>query len=117
MIRAGSDTIRAGDIAAALDWAHNLELIHFSACDMMVGNLPSVLQQGLVGRRVPISGYATSVDWSASGLLEMLYFDCVLGRNMSPAEAAKLVRKELPFSGDSGTPGSPLRGAHFRYTE
>ena len=60
----------------------------------------------------PISGYTTSVDWAASAVIEFMYFDLVLSRNMNPKEASEQLLKLMPFAGDKKVPGdrSPRRG-------
>jgi hypothetical protein len=113
---AGSDRIDPKELGEILNDAPNVKLVHFSSCELMIGDVPESIQKQL-DRRIPLSGYAISVDWSASAVLEFLYFDLVLGRHMNPAKAAALVRKELAFAGDEGTPGSPLGGSHFRFVE
>lgn len=96
----------------------NLTLLHFSACEVFVGQVPQQIQAALPsGRRLPISGYAVAVDWSGSALLEQLYLDLILGRGHSPKEAAALVKKELTCAGDESYSGSPLGALRFRYRD
>ncbi|MCA9565169.1 MAG: hypothetical protein KC561_16845, partial [Myxococcales bacterium] len=94
--------------------APNVFGVHFSACEIMVGETPSLIQAGLPeGRHVALSGYATAVDWSASALIEFLYLDLILGRGMLPESAANVVMEELDFAGDDNA-ASPLGSAQFR---
>lgn len=76
-------------VLAGLRDAESLKLLHFSSC--LVG-----ADGGRALRQLPfpVSGYAKSVDWNASALLEYRYFDLMLGRGMEPqAAAARLPRK------------------------
>lgn len=115
---AADGSIEAAAVGRAVDAAPNVELVHFSACEMLVDGVADRVRAALKHRGpVPISGYASSVDWSASALLEMLYLDLVLGRGKTPAEAAAVVRSELRFAGDVPTEGSPLGAARFRFVE
>ena len=82
-----------------------------------IGDALARLRKPLAGRKLPLSGYATAVDWSASAALEFLYFDLVLGRGFAPARAAAVVRKELACAGDEGAQGSPFGGLKFRFSE
>lgn len=111
---AGKDRIGATTIGKALVQAPNVSLLHFSSCEMMVGKVPQQIRAQLPkGRTVPLSGYAVTVDWSASAVLEFLYFDLILTRSYSPAKAAALIKKDLRFAGDEG--GGPLGPAKFRF--
>ncbi len=115
-LAAGPDDVPASALAPALDRAPNVTLLHFSSCDMLTGPEAGKLRAGLTRREaLPVSGYATAVDWSASALLEMLYLDLVLGRGYAPGKAAAVVRRELRFAGDAAQEGSPLGAARFRF--
>ena len=61
-----------------------------------------------------VSGYATSVDWAASALIEFAYLEMILTKGLTPAAAAEQVRKLLPFAGDEKIEGSPFPPAGFR---
>jgi hypothetical protein len=115
---AGKERISAKLLGQVLAGLPNLKLVHFSACEMIVGDALKQLRAKLPeGRKLPISGYAVSVDWSASAVLEFLYLDLILGRGYAPGRAARVVRQELGFSSDKGVSGSPLGGLKFRYSE
>jgi hypothetical protein len=98
-----------------LQWADNVQLVHFSACLMMhdgpSGELARALHQAA---RLPVSGYTTSVDWAESAILEFTYFDLMLARGLDPAAAAGQVYRLLNFAGDDGFPEVGFRGAGFR---
>jgi len=62
----------------------------------------------------PVSGYNTTVDWAASALIEFHYLDMILGRGLSPEEAAQRLPQLVSYAGDAAPPGSPYRAAGFR---
>ncbi len=102
-------------LVESLRYADNVILLHFSSCLMMQdgkgGELARALQETL---RFPISGYDRSVDWAASALIEFHYLDMVLGRGLSPADAADGVRRLISYAGDKDVAGSPYPAAGFR---
>jgi len=99
----------------SLRYADNILLLHFSSClllqDGKAGELARVLQETV---RFPVSGYNRSVDWAASALIEFHYLDMVLGRGLSPADAAQQVLRLVGYAGDDNLPGSPYPAAGFR---
>ena len=111
----GAEGIGADEIRDALGAAPNVFAVHFSACDIMVGDTASTIV-GELSHTVALSGYATSVDWSASALIEFLYLDLILGRGMSPVMAADVVTREILFAGDSPS-SSGLGPAQFRFVQ
>jgi len=113
-ITVGRNTISMEQMGAALAGCDNLRLVHFGACEMMVGDAPERLQNALPQPAVPVSGYAVTVDWTASALTDFLYFDLVLAKGKPPERAAAILRKEMVFAGDTATKGSPLGATHFR---
>jgi hypothetical protein len=115
-LMAGADAVPAVKLAEALADASNLELIHFSSCEILVPGVAESFHERL-GHRVPLSGYGVTVDWAGSAVLEFLYLDLVVGRRLSPSKAAKVVRAELNFAGETPTDGSPLGEAKFRFVE
>lgn len=101
------------DTAGVLDslrWAESLELLHFSSCLVGLDR-----DKALRGRRFPVSGYTTSVDWGASALLEFTYLDLMLNRGLSPAAAAARLPSLVPYAGRRAPAGSPYRAAGFRF--
>ena len=116
MLTVNADTISPSDVGAALSLAPNVFAIHFSSCEIMVADAATQIHGALPeGRYLAVSGYATSVDWSASALIEFLYLDLILGRGMSPSRAAEAVRQELLFAGD--TQDSVIGPARFRFED
>lgn len=112
----GPDRIGAAPVASLLRSSPHVFGVHFSSCEVAMGNTLADIRAALPdGWTVALSGYATSVDWSASALLEFLYLDLVLGRGLSPTYAAQLVESELNFADDGATAGSPLGAAMFRF--
>lgn len=94
--------------------AGNLRLLHFSACLLMQApEMVQVLRDFGSAARLPISGYRTSVDWAESAIIEFTYLDLVLSRGMTPANAAELLPKLLPFAGDGALPEGPFAPAGF----
>ena len=102
-------------LTEGLRHAGDLKLMHFSACLVMknpavVGRLQAFSRQS----RAAVSGYATTVDWAASAIIEFTYLEMILSRGLTPAAAAEQVRKLLPFAGDDKIEGSPFPPAGFR---
>lgn len=97
-------------VLAALEGAASLRLLHFSAC------LVGLDGAHALGRTpYPVSGYTTSVDWGASALIEFTYIDLILGRALSPEDAAGHLRTLVPYSGDKAKASSPYPAAGFRF--
>lgn len=98
-----------------LKHADTVGLLHFSSCLVMdggpTGEFNRTLQREL---RFPISGYASSVDWAASALIEFTYLDMILSKGLPPSAAADQVRNLLAFAGDEPVAGSPYPPACFR---
>lgn len=113
MTRAGP--IGPQTLAENLRHADDLKLLHFSSCLLMDGGQAGAFHGALQNAlRFPISGYAASVDWAASALIEFTYLDMILSKGLEPNDAAEQVRKLLAFSGDEPIEGSPYPPAHFR---
>jgi hypothetical protein len=104
-----------GGLVESLRHADNILLLHFSSCLMMqdgkAGELARALQETV---HFPISGYDRSVDWAASALIEFHYLDMVLGRGLSPADAAEGIVRLIGYAGDKEVSGSPYPPAGFR---
>jgi hypothetical protein len=98
--------IATKQIYASLRDAANLKLLHFSSCLVGLGRERAPF---------PVSGYATSVDWGASALLEFTYLDLILNRGMEPAKAAALLPRLVRFAGTRAPRGSPYPAAGFRF--
>lgn len=82
---------------------------------MMIPGIAETIRSALpADRAVSLSGYQVSVDWGASAVFEILYLDLILGRGLSPQQAARIAIDELNFAGDSPTLGSPLGTLRFR---
>jgi len=109
------DSIAAKELLAVLKPAPNVFLVHFSSCAIMGGKVPAALLKDLSdGRSLDVSGYAVPVDWAGSAVLEMLYLDLILGRQLTPKAAAEVVLDEMNFADDTATTGSPLGALKFR---
>jgi hypothetical protein len=106
--------INSSDVAAALEHAENLKLLHFSSCLVMhdgAEGLKGVLEKV----SFPISGYTTSVDWGGSALIEFTYLDLILSKRLTPEQAAEHLRQLLTFAGDECPASSPYHAAGFRF--
>jgi len=90
--------------------AGNIKLLHFSSCLVGLDG-----QRALTKQRYPISGYATSVDWGASAMLEFTYLDLMLNRGLDPAEAAAILPKLVTYAGNHVPDDFPYRAAGFRF--
>ena len=114
-ITADDGSVGADALAQALKAGGNVSLIHFGACDVMGGSIPRQLQKRLAPAvRVPISGFAQSVDWSASAITDFLYLDLILSRGQDPAAAAAELRRMMPLAAKhSGAAG--YDGVSFRF--
>lgn len=103
----------AAEIAAALQDAGNVRLVHFGSCDIMNGGVPSELQR-LTGARFPVSGFAQPVDWAASAVTDFMYLDLILSRDMTPARAAAELVRLMPFAAKKSAKNS-YDGVSFRF--
>ena len=104
-------------VADALALVRHLRLVHFSACATMEGDFAPAIyaargaDAGLLG----VSGYAESVGWLESALVEFLYFDLILARGLAPERAAATVLHELRFAGAGEEGASALGQARFQF--
>jgi hypothetical protein len=109
-------TINTKLVIDCLRYAHNIQLLHFSACLVMKEET-----EGEFARKIerevpfPISGYTTSVDWGGSALVEFNYLDMILGKRLTPERAAELLPKLVAYAGDEAPAESPYVGAGFRF--
>jgi hypothetical protein len=102
-------------LVESLRYADNILLLHLSSCLMMQDGKANELARELQKIvQFPISGYDRRVDWTASALIEFHYLDMVLGRGLSPTEAAQQVFRLIGYAGDDDLPGSPYPAAGFR---
>ena len=108
-------TVEVRAVMESLRHAADLRLVHFSACLIMqdpavVDSLRALSRQA----RLPLSGYATSVDWAASAIIEFTYLEMILAKGLTPAAAAEQVYRLLPFAGEAEVPGGAYEPAGFR---
>jgi hypothetical protein len=115
-LSAHGEPIGPAPLIDSLRPADNILILHFSSCLMLedgkAGDFTRLVRQQLP---CPISGYATSVDWAASALVEFAYLDMILARGLPPEAAAEQVKQLIAFAGDSGLPDSPYPPAQFRF--
>jgi hypothetical protein len=101
--------------APYLRYADNVAALHFSSCLVMKDGKTADLIRSLQDQVCfPISGYDRSVDWAASALIEFHYLDMILGRGLTPAEAADQLGRLLAYAGDHAAPNSAYPPAGFR---
>lgn len=112
---ADGKTVPAAALGESLRYASNLKLLHFSACEVMKGKAAEELLSTVnKANRFPVSGYKVCVDWAASAIIEFGYLDMILVRGMTPESAAEQIGRLMPFSKDTGVPGSVFGQASFR---
>jgi hypothetical protein len=104
------EVINTTRVLESVRYAENLRLLHFSSCLVGLDG-----ERALAKQTFPVSGYATSVDWGASALLEFTYLDLMLNRGLEPAEAAAKLPTLVSYAGDSVAPDSPYPAAGFRF--
>ena len=108
------DHVPAAEVADALAAAPSVFLVHFSSCEMAMGEGLQTVRAALQVPDAVVSGFIVSVDWSTSALIEIAYLDLILGRGLRPAAAYDQVLSELPMAGDNGVAGSPFGSAWMR---
>jgi hypothetical protein len=117
-LQVGDQTIGAKDMATSLRYATNIKLLHFSSCLIMKDRVSTELLRELgADNSFPISGYTRAVDWAASAVIEFMYYDLILSRNLAPKIAAAKLLKLLPFAGASPIPGAPFESAGFKFID
>jgi hypothetical protein len=108
--------IRPSAFEDALRYVPDLQVLHFSACLMMKEDAVVEGWRQLAGRLGAIvSGYATSVNWAASAIIEFTYLELIFAQGLSPARAAEALPNVLPFAGAAPTRGPGFPAAGFRY--
>jgi len=114
-LAAHGKTIPASVFAPYLRYADSVVALHFSSCLIMKDGKTSDLIRSLHDQvSFPISGYDRSVDWAGSALIEFHYFDMILGRGLTPAEASEQLLQLLSYAGDKAPPDSAYGAAGFR---
>lgn len=100
-----SGTISSREFIDALRPCSNLAMIHFSCCEIMSGRMPEAIISSRSGwpQDFVVSGYSRSVDWGASGMIEIFYFNQMLENGFSPPDAANSVIDDIDFAGQSST--------------
>jgi len=115
-LNVGGRTINSKLVIDSLQHAENVSLLHFSSCLVMKEDHP-----GDFAKRIqhavpfPISGYTTSVDWGGSAVIEFNYLDMILGKGLTPQEAADHLVNLVRYAGDEAPEGSPYPPAGFRF--
>lgn len=98
-ITLSSGTVTAEEFTNAIAPCSNLAMIHFSSCLIMAGGIPDeIMNSREWNEEFLVSGYNRSVDWGASGIIEMFYFNQIFDAGYSPAEAAQSVIDDIEFA-------------------
>lgn len=113
-LKVGRDRIPAKSVGEMLRDVPNVFALHLAACEIMIGGAGEALEDGLAERRIPVSGYGESVDWLGGALIDLLYLDLVLNRDMAPTEAARIVSAQIAFARSGDGADSPLGAAGFQ---
>jgi hypothetical protein len=104
-IELSSGTVSSHEWIDALEPCRNLAMIHFSCCEIMAGRTPDAIVSSR--RNWPegflVSGYTQSVDWGASGVIEIYYLNQILENGLAPVDAANSVIEDIDFAGESST--------------
>lgn len=108
-------TISANEVAEGLKYVTELRALHFSSCLVMKSKFGQEVSKALKdsGIRAAVSGYKNSVDWAASALFEMNYFDLILSRGLAAPEASKAALVMFPIAGDKPLRDVPVNPGGF----
>ena len=109
-IKVNGKLIDTARVIGAVRFADTLKLLHFSCCLIAEGGT-----KAMENPVFPVSGYTNSVDWNASALSEFIYLDMILGKGLSPDEAAAQVLRLIGFAGQEAPEGSPYPPAGFTF--
>lgn len=116
-IELAAGTVSPRDFLKAIEPCGNLAMVHFSCCEVMEGDLP----QAIIDSRESwpsgflVSGYTRSVDWGASGVIEIFYLNQILENGLEPPDAAASVIEDIGFAGSS--PSRWMDAAGFTWME
>ncbi|QOV87843.1 MORN repeat-containing protein [Humisphaera borealis] len=103
----GSKPIGADVLTECIRDAGNIKLLHFGTCLVAGGDIPKKIHEGLgKGATFPISGFSQAADWAGSALVDFAYLELIFTQEMSPADAAKQVRKMMTFAGEKPVGGT-----------
>lgn len=107
-IALNSGTISPQDLADVLAPMNNLQLVHFSCCEIMAGRTDETIINSRSASNwrddFAVSGYTTSVDWGGSAIIEFYYLNQILENGLTPVEAARALQRDIRFSGSTATP-------------
>jgi hypothetical protein len=104
-VELASGTVSTQDFLRAIRPCRNLAMIHFSCCQIMAGPLPRAIMDSRDDwpEDFIVSGYTRSVDWGASGMIEIYYLDQILENGLAPRDAAQSVLQDIDFAGEQDT--------------
>ena len=104
-ISLNSGTVSPRELADAISPMSNLQLVHFSSCEIMAGRTDEVILNSRSNWKddFAVSGYTTSVDWGGSAVIEFYYFNQILENGLTPVQAARALQTDIRFSGTTST--------------
>ena len=119
-LTAGGETIGGEALAGYLKDAGDLRLVHFGACMVAGGDIPTTIQdarRAAGGAAFPISGYANVADWGGSAAIDFLSLDLIFSKGLTPAEAYSQTRRMISFAGEKANPGDAIAPAAMKFIE
>jgi hypothetical protein len=116
-LKIGRDRISPSALGEMLRDAPNVFGLHLASCESMSEGAPEALLASLGGRKIPVSGYVESVDWLGGALIDLLYLDLVLNREIPPVDAASFVSRQIVFANADAKDAGLLGRAGFRLLE
>jgi len=113
-ISLSSGTVSPKELADVISPMTNLQLVHFSSCEVMAGSTDETILSSRLNWKdnFAVSGYTTSVDWGSSAIIEFYYFNQILENGLTPVQAAQALQSDIRFSG--ATPTRYMDGAGFQ---
>jgi hypothetical protein len=109
-----SGTVSPRELADAISPMTNLQLVHFSSCEVMAGSTDETILSSRSNWKdnFAVSGYTTSVDWGGSAVIEFYYLNLILENGLTPVQAAGALQADIRFSGTA--PTRYMDGAGFQ---
>ncbi len=109
-------TVSAKEFAEAISVISNLQLVHFSCCEIMAGRTDEAILsiRSNWNENFAVSGYTTSVDWGGSAIIEFYYLNQILENGLTPLEASRALLRDIEFAGSTSTPYMDAAGFEIR---
>jgi hypothetical protein len=104
-ISLNSGTVLPRELADAISPMTNLQLVHFSSCEVMAGGTDEAILSSRSNWKddFAVSGYTASVDWGGSAVIEFYYLNQILENGLTPVQAAMALQTDILFSGTVST--------------